>query len=151
VSLLFIDIDNFKYYNDLYGHQKGDDVLRSIALIMKATFPKDTFLARYGGEEFVALLTGYDEAQAIAEAEKLRRAVQEYPFDGQENLPGANMTVRSAYRPCPARSRPIRNSSRVRTTPATAPSSSARTAWSRTSPFWTNSISRPKSSRRSKR
>ncbi len=93
VSLLFIDIDNFKYYNDLYGHQKGDDVLRSIALIMKATFPKDTFLARYGGEEFVALLTGYDEEQAIAEAEKLRRAVQEYPFDGQENLPGANMTV----------------------------------------------------------
>ena len=36
VSLLFIDIDNFKYYNDLYGHQKGDDVLRAIALIMRS-------------------------------------------------------------------------------------------------------------------
>lgn len=93
VSLLFIDIDNFKYYNDLYGHQKGDDVLRSIALIMKATFAKETFIARYGGEEFAVLLSYYDEEQAIAEAEKLRRAVQEYPFDGQENLPGGNLTV----------------------------------------------------------
>ncbi|MCE5342418.1 MAG: diguanylate cyclase [Eubacteriales bacterium] len=93
VSLLFIDIDNFKYYNDLYGHQKGDDVLRSIALIMKATFPKDTFIARYGGEEFVVILKNHEEEQAIAEAEKLRRAVQEHPFDGQENLPGGNMTV----------------------------------------------------------
>ncbi len=93
VSLLFIDIDNFKYYNDLYGHQKGDDVLRSIALIMKATFAKETFIARYGGEEFAVLLSYYDEEQAFAEAEKLRRAVQEYPFDGQENLPGGNLTV----------------------------------------------------------
>lgn len=93
VSLLFIDIDSFKYYNDLYGHQKGDDVLRSISLIMRATCPKDTFIARYGGEEFAAVLTNYDENQAIVEAEKLRRAVQEYPFDGQERLPGGNMTV----------------------------------------------------------
>ena len=93
VSLLFIDIDSFKYYNDLYGHQKGDDVLRSISLIMRATCPKDTFIARYGGEEFAAVLTNYDEKQAIEEAEKLRRAVQEYPFDGQERLPGGTMTV----------------------------------------------------------
>jgi len=93
VSLLFIDIDNFKYYNDLYGHQKGDDVLRAIALIMKATFPKETFIARYGGEEFAVVLRDTGEEAAVEEAEKLRRAVQEYPFDGQENLPGANMTV----------------------------------------------------------
>lgn len=93
LSLLFIDIDNFKYYNDMYGHQKGDDVLRSIALIMKATFPKDTFVARYGGEEFAAVLSDYSEDKAIIEAEKLRRAVQEHPFDGQESLPGGNLTI----------------------------------------------------------
>ncbi|MEA5014394.1 MAG: diguanylate cyclase [Candidatus Limiplasma sp.] len=93
LSLLFIDIDNFKYYNDMYGHQKGDDVLRSIALIMKAAFPKDTFIARYGGEEFAAVLSGYSEDQAVTEAEKLRRAVQEYPFDSQEGLPAGNLTV----------------------------------------------------------
>jgi diguanylate cyclase (GGDEF)-like protein len=103
VSLLFIDIDNFKYYNDLYGHQKGDDVLRAIALIMKATFPKDTFIARYGGEEFVVILKNQKEEQAIAEAEKLRRAVQEHPFDGQENLPGGNMTVSVGVSSFPSR------------------------------------------------
>jgi len=93
VSLLFIDIDNFKYYNDMYGHQRGDDVLRSIALIMRATFPKDIFIARYGGEEFAAIFEGYDEDLAILEAEKLRKAVQEHPFDGQESLPGGNLTI----------------------------------------------------------
>ena len=93
LSLLFIDIDNFKYYNDMYGHQKGDDVLRSIALIMKATFPKGTFIARYGGEEFAAVLSDYREETAVVEAEKLRRAVQEHPFDGQESLPGGNLTI----------------------------------------------------------
>ena len=93
VSLLFIDIDNFKYYNDMYGHQRGDDVLRSIALIMKATFPKDIFITRYGGEEFAAVFYGYGEDLAVVEAEKLRKAVQEYPFDGQESLPGGNLTI----------------------------------------------------------
>lgn len=93
MSLLFIDIDNFKYYNDVYGHQKGDVVLRTIALLMKATFPRDAFIARYGGEEFAALLPGMGEEAAIAEAEKLRKTVQEYPFDGQETLPGGNLTI----------------------------------------------------------
>ena len=93
LSLLFIDIDNFKYYNDVYGHQKGDDVLHSIALLLKASFPRDAFIARYGGEEFAALLPAMGEEAAIAEAEKLRKTVQEYHFDGQESLPGGNLTI----------------------------------------------------------
>lgn len=93
LSLLFIDIDNFKYYNDMYGHQKGDEVLRTIALIMKATCPKGTFIARYGGEEFAAVFSDYSEERAVIEAEKLRRAVQEHPFDSQESLPAGNLTI----------------------------------------------------------
>jgi len=93
LSLLFIDIDNFKYYNDIYGHQKGDEVLRTIALLMKAVFPKGSFVARYGGEEFAAILDGFTEEAAILEAERLRRTVQEHPFDGQESLPGGNLTI----------------------------------------------------------
>lgn len=93
LSLLFIDIDNFKCYNDIYGHQKGDEVLRAIAYIMKATFPKDTFLARYGGEEFAAVFSGYSEDKAVVEAERLRRAVQEYPFGNHESLPTGNLTI----------------------------------------------------------
>lgn len=105
LSLLFIDIDNFKYYNDMYGHQRGDDVLRSIALIMKATFSKGTFIARYGGEEFAVILRDYSEERAVFEAEKLRRAVQEHPFDGQESLPGGNLTISVGVSTFPVKAR----------------------------------------------
>ena len=93
LSLLFIDIDNFKYYNDIYGHQKGDDVLRIISTMLQTTLPKDAFIARYGGEEFAVILPDADEETAMAEAEKMRKAVQEYFFDGQESLPGENLTI----------------------------------------------------------
>lgn len=93
LSLLFIDIDDFKFYNDLYGHQKGDDVLRTIAAIMKDTIRNDTFIARYGGEEFAVLLPGIGESTAVRIAERLRLAVQEYEFDGQECMPGGTLTI----------------------------------------------------------
>ncbi|MEA5144944.1 MAG: diguanylate cyclase, partial [Candidatus Limiplasma sp.] len=93
LSLLFIDIDNFKYYNDIYGPQKGDDVLRIISTLLQETLPREAFLARYGGEEFAVILPGTPEREAVAEAEKIRSAVQEYPFDGQESLPGESLTI----------------------------------------------------------
>jgi len=93
LSLLFIDIDDFKYYNDMYGHQKGDEVLRIIANIMKGTAPDNAFIARYGGEEFAILLPGTKEDGAVKEAERLRGAIQEHSFEGQENLPGGNLTI----------------------------------------------------------
>jgi len=93
LSLLFIDIDDFKHYNDMYGHQKGDDVLRTIAAIMKETIRNNTFIARYGGEEFAILLPEIDASLALKVAERLRSAVQEHPFEGQEILPGGTLTV----------------------------------------------------------
>ncbi len=93
LSLLFIDIDNFKFYNDIYGHQKGDDVLRILSDMLKSTLPKDAFIARYGGEEFAVILPNMGEEQAVAEAEKMRKVVQAYPFDGQESLPGESLTI----------------------------------------------------------
>lgn len=93
LSLLFIDIDDFKYYNDLYGHQKGDEVLRSISSIMSDTVVDSAHLARYGGEEFAILLPGMDEEQAIQQAEKLRSSVQEHYFEGQNRLPGGTLTI----------------------------------------------------------
>lgn len=93
LSLLFIDIDDFKYYNDLYGHQKGDKVIKTLAELMKKTLPEKSIIARYGGEEFSILLPGSGEGQAMQEAEKLRRVVHEYEFEGEENLPGSTLTI----------------------------------------------------------
>jgi diguanylate cyclase (GGDEF)-like protein len=93
LSLLFIDIDDFKFYNDFLGHQMGDEVLRVIARLMKEALPEHAFIARYGGEEFTILLPDTGEAEAYAAAERLRKAVQEHVFAGQENLPSGNLTI----------------------------------------------------------
>jgi diguanylate cyclase (GGDEF)-like protein/PAS domain S-box-containing protein len=77
LSLLIFDVDNFKPYNDLYGHLQGDACLRQIADAARAIVdrPPD-LLARYGGEEFVAVLPGSDADTARSVAEQIRRAVE---------------------------------------------------------------------------
>jgi len=77
VSVLMVDIDFFKAYNDKYGHQAGDEVLIAVsAAIGKAlTRPQDT-VARYGGEEFAAILPGTDSSGAERVAERVRAAVE---------------------------------------------------------------------------
>jgi diguanylate cyclase (GGDEF)-like protein len=68
LSMLFVDIDLFKQYNDHYGHQAGDDCLRRVAIVMESVVRRDAdMVARYGGEEFMILLpnTGKDEAHAL--------------------------------------------------------------------------------------
>ncbi len=73
LSMIFIDIDYFKHYNDLYGHQKGDNVLRVIGQILKVNTRKEDIVARYGGEEFAILLPNTQEKEAINIAEKIRK------------------------------------------------------------------------------
>ncbi|QEI09185.1 GGDEF domain-containing protein [Pigmentiphaga aceris] len=93
MSLLFVDADRFKYFNDRYGHQAGDEVLRRIGDVLRehARRPRDV-AARYGGEEFVLLLPATGAAQAVEIAERLRTAVMalSLPHDG---LPGGVCTV----------------------------------------------------------
>lgn len=76
LSLILLDLDHFKPYNDCYGHQAGDDCLRAVAAAMKARLgrPAD-LLARYGGEEFVCLLPETPLEGARAKADDLGRAV----------------------------------------------------------------------------
>ncbi|NOZ24636.1 MAG: diguanylate cyclase [Nitrospirae bacterium] len=78
--LLLIDIDHFKRFNDTYGHQTGDDVLRMMAKIIKESIRKVDFAARYGGEEFVLILPETDCGHTFKVAERIRRAVMDYPF-----------------------------------------------------------------------
>jgi len=75
VSCLFIDIDHFKAFNDLYGHSVGDEVLRYVADIIKSQMRMSDVLARYGGEEFSVLLTNTDTHLAQDIAERIRSAI----------------------------------------------------------------------------
>jgi two-component system cell cycle response regulator len=81
LALLMIDIDRFKKFNDTYGHQVGDFVLKQFALCMKEKIRKYDILARYGGEEFSIILPETDLEQACIVAEKLRCTVEEYEFN----------------------------------------------------------------------
>ena len=77
VSLLMIDIDYFKAYNDALGHAAGDLVLQRVAHLLKLHSPPAGLIARYGGEEFIVMLPGLDRTHACAIAEEMRQAVAE--------------------------------------------------------------------------
>jgi diguanylate cyclase (GGDEF)-like protein len=70
VSCLALDLDHFKAVNDRFGHEAGDEVLKSFAKILRSVLGRDVILARIGGEEFAALLPGHESARAkdLAEA-----------------------------------------------------------------------------------
>jgi len=75
LSLLMMDIDHFKRFNDTFGHQAGDGVLRLVAAAMKANVKGRDLVARYGGEEFSAVLPATALADALTVAEQIRQAV----------------------------------------------------------------------------
>lgn len=78
LSLLLLDVDYFKPYNDIYGHAKGDDCLKQVAAQLGATlFRPDDELSRYGGEEFAVLLPDATTQGAMSVAERLRESIEE--------------------------------------------------------------------------
>ncbi len=78
--LMMIDIDHFKQFNDTYGHQTGDEVLKTVARLIKGNVRNLDFPARYGGEEFVVILPETDCKNALMVGERLRSLVEGYPF-----------------------------------------------------------------------
>lgn len=76
LCLMFIDIDHFKNFNDTYGHQTGDQVLRLVAMTLKSNIKGKDIAARYGGEEFAAILPSTDIEGAMIVAENVRKAIQ---------------------------------------------------------------------------
>ena len=76
LCLMIVDIDHFKTFNDTYGHQTGDQVLRLVAMTLKSNIKGKDLAARYGGEEFVAILPSTDIEGAIIVAENIRKAIQ---------------------------------------------------------------------------
>jgi diguanylate cyclase (GGDEF)-like protein len=94
LSLLLIDVDHFKKFNDQYGHQAGDGCLRSVARVLAAQAQRPADLAaRYGGEEFALLLPNTDAGGCAEVGERIRGALHELGMLHALNLPSKLVTV----------------------------------------------------------
>jgi len=77
ISILMIDVDKFKTYNDTFGHQQGDAALKTVSAAIKQSLNRSTdFTARWGGEEFIVLLPNTDSSGAVSIAERIRVSVE---------------------------------------------------------------------------
>jgi diguanylate cyclase (GGDEF)-like protein len=94
-SLIMTDIDHFKSYNDTYGHQAGDSVLKEVAKNLAANVRDIDFVARYGGEEFAVILTGVGKTQAAGVADHIRKTLElkRFSFNGAETKVTASFGV----------------------------------------------------------
>lgn len=94
LSMIVLDIDAFKKYNDTYGHSQGDDCLISVAKTLKAPFPNLMgFVARYGGEEFVISLPGIGLERARSLAENLRKNIEDLAIPHSASLTHSVVTA----------------------------------------------------------
>jgi diguanylate cyclase (GGDEF)-like protein len=80
VALIFVDVDKFKLFNDKYGHQNGDVLLRELSAFMRDNVRQKDIVARWGGEEFVIVSPGTNEKIAFRLADSLRAAISEHTF-----------------------------------------------------------------------
>ena len=92
LSLLMLDVDYFKQYNDTNGHQMGDLVLEEVAQTIKHCTRASDIPARYGGEEFAVILTDTDIQGAYTVAEKIRQAIASHYFRNRESQPSGKLT-----------------------------------------------------------
>jgi len=96
VSLVLLDIDHFKSYNDTYGHPKGDEVLRTVGRVLRASLRAADFAARYGGEEFAIILPNTNRAGSLVVAEQLRRAIEAANWDDRAITASVGVATMSA-------------------------------------------------------
>ena len=93
LTVLLIDVDRFKLYNDTHGHQCGDRALVALAEVLKASARPYDFAARYGGEEFLFLLQNTDAKSGAKVAERIRLAVQQNSIAAADGTPLPGITV----------------------------------------------------------
>jgi two-component system cell cycle response regulator len=93
LSLLIMDVDYFKNYNDALGHPAGDEVLRQLSTLLRASVRDNDIVARYGGEEFAVILPATDLAGAVKLAERIRAKVEKHRFTSEEIQPAGTLTI----------------------------------------------------------
>jgi diguanylate cyclase (GGDEF)-like protein len=93
LSLIFFDIDFFKFYNDSYGHQAGDNLLKQISNLVLQIVGDKGVAARYGGDEFGIILPNTNAKQALEIAEAIRKSIEERTFMGEESQPQGKITI----------------------------------------------------------
>jgi diguanylate cyclase (GGDEF)-like protein len=93
LTLIMIDIDDFKIYNDTLGHQAGDKILKTLADLLRNQSRKMDLVCRYGGEEFTIILPHTDKKEAYLIAERIRTEIQKYPFLNEAIFPNKQLTV----------------------------------------------------------
>jgi diguanylate cyclase len=100
--MLLVDIDRFKHVNDQYGHTAGDEVIRKLGAIIRASLREGDLAGRYGGDEFAVVLCGVDMHAAATVAERIRSGVACSLFEG---TPGVRCTVSIGLANCPRATR----------------------------------------------
>jgi len=93
LSLLFIDLDHFKFFNDTHGHQAGDEVLHSLGRLMNDAARDSDTVARWGGEEFIIISPETDEQQACQLAESIRKQVAAFAFPHADEQPLGHVSL----------------------------------------------------------
>lgn len=100
-SLVMIDVDYFKNYNDALGHLAGDIILKELAQLMRRELRASDFLARYGGEEFGLIMTNTPKDVAYHAVDRLRRIIEDHAFRGTHVLPGKRLTISAGVATAP--------------------------------------------------
>lgn len=93
VSVLFVDLDHFKLYNDRHGHQRGDELLKSLAACLRDKTRSSDAVARWGGEEFVVIAPETDTAAAAVIAKKMQQAVSDLEIPGRRSQPKGFVSI----------------------------------------------------------
>jgi len=93
ITVLMLDVDNFKYYNDRRGHLRGDEVLISLAKVLKNSIRATDLAVRYGGEEFLIFLPNSPKKYAIHVARRIQEAVEREDFADEEVFPQGRLTL----------------------------------------------------------
>ena len=102
LSIFLFDIDHFKNYNDTNGHLPGDDLLRTLAALLKEQVRDGESVGRYGGEEFLMVMPDTDRNAALQAAERIRELIEKKDFAYGEKQPGGRLTVSGGVASYPA-------------------------------------------------